>query len=316
MKLQTQIAVQKQRHNQIDYDSNLLLLGSCFSDSIYAKLSYFKFNAFANPLGIQFHVYGIERLITRAINKNYFTEDELCNSDGMFYSFDAHSKWNTNSAEKMCNRLNVQLDLTNTWLKTASHVLITLGTAWVYRHIEKDKVVSNCHKVPQKQFLKELLSVNEISESLNGILELVRSINSNVAFVYTVSPVRHLKDGFVENNRSKAHLLASIHKVVNPRNRCYYFPSFEIQMDELRDYRFYETDMLHPNQLAIDIIWKRFTEAWLTDEALEVKEKVDLIQKALLHKPFNSNSKKHLAFMANVELKIKHIQDKFPQIRF
>ncbi|MBO3117729.1 GSCFA domain-containing protein [Winogradskyella sp. DF17] len=316
MKLQTQISVQKQRHNQIDYESKLLLLGSCFSENIYAKLSYFKLNAFANPLGIQFHVYGIERLISRAINKTYFTKDELCNSDGIFYSFDAHSKWNADSADQLCNTLNTQLDITNTWLRTATHLVITLGTAWVYRHLDKDSIVSNCHKVPQKQFLKELLSVNELSESLDGILELVRNINPNVTFIYTVSPVRHLKDGFVENNRSKAHLLASIHKVVNPRNRSYYFPSYEIQMDELRDYRFYETDMLHPNQLAIDIIWKRFTEAWLTNEAIEVKEKVDVIQKGFKHRPFQPSSKSYSEFKDSLSLKVKDLQDEFPQIRF
>lgn len=316
MKLQTQIKIQPQNHNSIDYESKILLLGSCFSDNIYDKLSYFKFNALANPFGIQFHAIGIEKLITRAINRDYFSEDELCSRNGLHYSFDAHSSYSAESADVLVKDLNTQLDSTNDWIRSASHVVITLGTSWVYRYIETDSIVSNCHKLPQKQFAKELLSVDTVRESIDAIIELVRSVNSNVSFIFTVSPIRHLKDGFIENNRSKAHLLTAIHQIVNHRNKCYYFPSYEIQMDELRDYRFYKEDMLHPSTIAVDIIWDYFTQSWISGEVYNAMNRVDAIQKGLLHKPFNAQSSKHLQFLENLKNNMENLKKEFPQITF
>ena len=316
MNLQTNIKFEKQPHHQIDYTSSLMLLGSCFSENIGSKLTYHKFQSEVNPFGILFHPVAIENLITRSINEDFYSEEELVHQNEIYSCFDAHSKLNDLSKEQLLQNVNTHLSETLDQVKSASHIIITLGTAWVYRHIATDKIVANCHKIPQKQFLKELLSVEDIVASLDSIIALVRSVNPKVNFIFTVSPVRHLKDGFVENNRSKAHLLSAIHQVVEPRKQLFYFPSYEIMMDELRDYRFYNQDMIHPNDLAIDYIWETFKTIWLAEDAVEISEKIASIQTKKAHRPFNPNSEAHQKFLANLQLEIGQIQKEFPHVKF
>jgi hypothetical protein len=201
-------------------------------------------------------------------------------------------------------------------INASTHIIITLGTAWVYRYIATDKIVANCHKIPQKQFQKELLSINDIVASLENIIALIRSLNPKVNFIFTVSPVRHLKDGFVENNRSKSHLLSAIHQIVEPRKQMFYFPSYEIMMDELRDYRYYNQDMIHPNNVALEYIWEKFKAVWLTEDAIGISLKLANIQTKKAHRPFNPNSDAHQKFLANLQLEIEDIQKEFPHIKF
>ena len=314
MNLQTKIKLEKQSKNQIDYNSNVLLFGSCFSENVGKKLDYFKFQNFQNPFGILFHPKAIEAIISNAIkNKKYYNEDVFLNNE-QWHCFDAHSKLSQTSREDLINQLNEQIYITASKLKTASHIVITLGTAWVYRDIKTDAIVANCHKVPQKQFKKELLSVESITNSLKNILSLIKSVNYNASVVFTVSPIRHTKDGFVENTQSKAHLITAIHQVVS--NQSFYFPSYEIMMDELRDYRFYKEDMIHPNQLAINYIWDKFKTVWISDESFKVMGEVGVIQKGLQHKSFNAQSKSHQEFLQKLEIKKTHIQSQFPNIIF
>ena len=218
------------------------------------------------------------------------------------------------SKEDLILKLNEQNDLTSSKLKTASHILITLGSAWVYRDIKTDSIVANCHKVPQKHFNKELLSVEEITKSLRNLLSLISGVNNNVAVVFTVSPIRHIKDGFLENTLSKAHLVTAIHQVID--NKSFYFPSYEIMMDELRDYRFYNEDMIHPNQLAINYIWEKFKIVWVSDDSFKTMEEVDVVQKALQHIPFNTKSQAHQKFIQNLETKKVKLQTLFPHVEF
>ncbi len=316
MKLQTQIPLQTQQHNQIDYNSKIVLLGSCFSENIGEKFNYFKFQACINPFGILFHPLAIENLITRSISKEYYTEEDLYFHNEQWCCLDVHSKLNKTSKEELLKVINTQIDATYQELINASHVVITLGTSWVYRHIASDSIVANCHKLPQKQFLKELLSLEQITESLSAIVSLVKSINPKVAFLFTVSPVRHLKDGFVENTQSKAHLIAAIHNVVDPRKHLYYFPSYEIMMDELRDYRFYTADMLHPNNVAIDYIWEKFKTVWLTEEGLKTSEIVASIQAKNAHRPFNATSQAHQEFLFKLQSEIDVLCTKYSHISF
>ena len=201
-------------------------------------------------------------------------------------------------------------------MQEASHVIITLGTAWTYRHIETDMLVANCHKVPQKQFLKEILSVEEVAASVENCIVLLKSINPKITVLFTVSPVRHLKDGFVENQRSKAHLLAGIHQHVSKRHLVHYFPSYELMLDELRDYRFYADDMIHPNALAVNYIWEKFQHAWISHESEQTMTEIDTIQKGLAHKPFNPDSTQHQEFLAKLHAKIDQLQQKNPNIIF
>ena len=220
------------------------------------------------------------------------------------------------SKAELLNILNKNTKATHQYINNSTHIIITLGTAWVYRHIEKDQVVANCHKVPQKQFVKELLSVETISQTLQAIISLINSVNKKASIIFTVSPIRHLKDGFLENARSKAHLIAAIHEVVEPRNQLHYFPSYELMMDELRDYRFYDEDMIHPNSIAINYIWEKFRIVWIAEDASKTMEVVDEIQKGLLHRPFNKNSEAHQQFLQNLKIKQELLQTQFPKIEF
>ncbi|WP_341220477.1 GSCFA domain-containing protein [Polaribacter atrinae] len=316
MQFQTKIPPKKQTRNFIDYNSKILLLGSCFSENIGNKLSYYKFQTYQNPFGILFHPKAIENSITNAINEKVYTEEDLIFQNERWHCFNAHSSLSAPDKNELLNNLNSAILSTNKNLKEASHLIITLGTSWVYRFIETDTIVANCHKVPQKKFLKELLTVDEISESLEAIIVLLKSINKNIHILFTVSPVRHLKDGFIENTQSKAHLITAIHTVISSRENTYYFPSYEIMMDELRDYRFYAEDMIHPNKTAINYIWERFNETWFSEGSKLTMQEIETIQKGILHRPFNKNSAQHQQFLQNLALKKKTIQSKFPFISF
>jgi hypothetical protein len=314
MNFRTNIQLQKER-NQIDYNSKLLLIGSCFSENIYQKLNYFRFNAFSNPFGILFNPIAIENLITNAINLKEYLEKDIFQLNERWHCFEAHSDLSSSDKNKLLQNLNEAILATNKKIKNSTHLIITLGTSWVYRFIETDAIVGNCHKVPQKKFLKELLSVNKIAASLENMSALIKDVNPTINIIFTVSPVRHLKDGFVENSQSKAHLLTAIHQVVKPSRIEVYFPSYEIMLDDLREYRFYNSDMIHPNETAISYIWEQFQHVWIDGKTSSIMKEVDSIQKGLAHKPFNPNSKQHKQFLASLQTKIRDLQKKY-QISF
>ncbi|TVZ57619.1 GSCFA family protein [Flavobacteriaceae bacterium MAR_2010_105] len=316
MKLQTEILLQAQPNNQIDYHSKICLVGSCFAEHIGQKLDYFKFQNDLNPFGILFHPLAIENLITVALNEKDYTEKDIFFHNEQWHCYEVHSKLSSASKEELLNTLNNCVKLTHQYIKEATHVILTLGTSWVYRYIETDTIVANCHKMPQKKFTKELLTVPEVSESLEATISLIRSINANATIIFTVSPVRHLKDGFIENTQSKSHLIAAIHEHIQPRQRVHYFPSYEIMMDQLRDYRFYAEDMLHPNQTAIDFIWEQFKQVWIGKETSKYMDEVDTIQKGMLHRPFHPNSEAHHLFLQNLEQKKQDLSRQFLQIKF
>lgn len=313
MQLQTKIPLAKVE-DQIDYDSRLLLLGSCFAENMGDKLTYFKLQGTQNPFGILFHPQAIENLISRAVRRQAYLPDEVFFLNERWQCFDAHSDLSATSQEELLQNLNAGLDTTLSQIREATHIIITLGTAWAYRNKKSGQFVANCHKVPQKEFSKELIPVAFIVESLGNIMELVGSVNQNVEFVFTISPVRHLKDGFVENQRSKAHLLTAVHALLDTRRD--YFPAYEIMMDELRDYRFYDTDMIHPNPLAIDYIWEKFKYVWISETAYPVMEKVAEIQKGLVHRPFAPESGGHRQFLAKQQQKIKDLREEYPFMKF
>ena len=314
MNFRTNIQLKPER-NQIDYDSKLLLFGSCFSENISKKLSYFKFNTVSNPFGILFNPIAIEHLITNAINLKKYTDSDIFQLNERWHSFDAHSDLSAIEKNELLQNLNTQISSTNKQISEASHIIITLGTAWVYRFIENDTIVGNCHKIPQKKFLKELLSTEEITASIENITTLVKSINPTVNITFTVSPVRHLKDGFVENAQSKSHLLTAIHQITSVKNKLHYFPSFEIMLDDLRDYRFYAKDMVHPNETAIEYIWEQFKIVWIDEKASSIMKEVETIQKGLTHKPFNPTSQQHQQFLFKLKDKKNRLFEQY-QIQF
>jgi len=304
MNFRTQIPTTK-THNQFDYDSNLLLLGSCFTENIGNQFEYFKFQNSINPFGILFNPKAIEKLITDSINQKEYSDADVFFYNERWHCFNVHSDLSNTSKEVLLQNLNAAILATYQQLNNSTHLIITLGTAWVYRQIESDMIVANCHKIPQKKFLKELLSVDEVTASLENIIALVKSVNPTIEFIFTVSPVRHLKDGFTENSFSKAHLISAIHQVVAPRNHTNYFPSFEIMMDDLRDYRFYKSDMVHPNETAINYIWEHFKNTWVSKNCFELMDEIDTIQKGLAHRPFNETSEQHQQFLTNLRSKME-----------
>ena len=316
MQLQTKISLKPQPYNQIDYNSKIVLLGSCFTENIGSKLNYFKFQNFINPFGILFHPIAIENLLINAVNKKVYSEDEIFLNNERWHSFDTHSALSANSKEEILSSLNKATTTAHKEISESTHIIITLGTAWVYRFIETDQIVSNCHKVSQKKFLKELMSIDEIVENLASIVAMIKSINAKASILFTVSPVRHIKDGIIENSQSKSHLIAALHQIIEPRNNVHYFPSYEIMMDELRDYRFYKEDMLHPNQTAIEYIWEQFDKVWIAESAKKTMQIVETIQKGLNHKTLNPNSQEHQKFSDNLKLKIAELQKGFPSITF
>jgi hypothetical protein len=322
MKLQTQIPLEKQTDNQIDYQSKILLLGSCFVENIGNKLEYFKFQSLQNPFGILFHPKAIERLIYNAFHKKTYSEEDIFFHNEQWHCYDAHSKLSNPSKDQLLKSLNRNLDITAQQLQNSSHIVITLGTAWVYKHHKSNLPVANCHKVPQKEFKKELLSVEEVIDSLKLMVSQIHHINPNATIIFTVSPVRHIKDGFIENSQSKAHLITAIHNFLSHRRSrdiqemYFYFPSYEIMLDELRDYRFYAEDMLHPNKTAVNYIWEKFQYVWLSNESQEIMNEVEIVQNGMAHRPFNPNSDAHQKFLQQLESKKQHLQIKFPNITF
>tara|TARA_B110000211_G_scaffold11170_1_gene11744 strand:+ start:1380 stop:2330 length:951 start_codon:yes stop_codon:yes gene_type:complete len=315
MKLTTPIKLSRQ-NPPINYSSKVLLLGSCFAQNMGAKLEYYKFQQCTNPFGILFHPVAIEKLITRAVNQIWFTSKDVFLQNEQWHCFLAHSKLSNTSEEDLISALNLALEKLRFSLLEASHVVFTFGTAWVYKHLEKDTIVANCHKVPQKEFVKQLLSPDDVSDVLLGIETKLRTINPTCSIINTVSPVRHIKDGLLANSRSKAHLIAGVQEIVSPEKLNYYFPSYEIMMDELRDYRYYKEDLIHPNETAIYLIWEKFLSSWVASETFEIQKKIAVIQNGLLHIPFNEHSKAHIHFKKDLETKISEIKEQLPWATF
>lgn len=320
MKFRTSVPIIEQEP-KIDHSSKILLLGSCFVENIGEKLDYYQFQNLRNPFGIFYHPGAIGDFLKKVAKGYKYEEKDVFFYNEQWHCFDAHSCLNSFSKEELLFKLNEGIQNTHAFIENATHIVLTFGTSWYYKEVISGVSVANCHKLPGKNFNKQLLNFNEIENIINSTLQSLLTINTKVKIIFTVSPVRHLKDGFVENQQSKAHLLSGIHQFIttirgtNP-DVCFYFPAYEIMLDELRDYRFYKEDMLHPNSLAIDYIWSHFTEAWVAKKAVELFRSIEVIHKGLAHKPFNENSEKHQLFLKNLDAKIHQLKYKIPTSKF
>ncbi|WP_299683802.1 GSCFA domain-containing protein [uncultured Dokdonia sp.] len=322
MKLQTNIPLQP-ASKQFGYEESVLLLGSCFAENIGNTLLDNKFQAVVNPYGILFHPLAIERVLQDVYNSTASIEETIFELDGIWKSFIAHSQLNSSSRAALVDKLTEAKEQLAKSIAKASHIFITLGTAWVYQHKETGIAVANCHKVPQKEFVKGILPIEETEASLKRQCAIIQEINPKATIVFTVSPVRHLKDGFVENMRSKAHLISAVHEVCEIKG-VQYFPAYELMMDELRDYRFYATDMLHPSQQAIEYIWEKFLEVYAgvyaepsrSTKAKTTLKEVQSIRQGLSHRPFNASSEQHQEFLRKLRIRIETLQQEYPHIEF
>jgi|SRR5690554_155842 len=316
MQLQTIVPI-KPLKNTVTYNAKIISIGSCFAVNMSKQFQNFQFQNTINPLGILFHPVAILRLIDFAVNNKIFDEKDVFLHNEIWSCFDAHSDLNEIEQKDLLFQLNQKTKNFKKDLIEATHCILTFGTAWVYRNKSSNQLVANCHKLPQNQFDKELLSIEDCQTTIFEIEKNIRKLNPEIQIIYTLSPVRHIKDGFVENQQSKAHLISSLQTHLNQNANCnYYFPSYEIMMDELRDYRFYAKDLIHPNELAVEYIWRKFVEYCIDTQEYPTMKMVDEVQKGLAHRPFNPYSDGYQYFLEALAEKIDLLLEKYPFMNF
>ncbi len=292
------------RHPQpIDHSASIVLLGSCFSQHIGDRLAYYGFDTLVNPFGTLFNPYSMAVLVEKSVAQNFLPSD----ISGT-YSYLAHSDCNGYNAASTLKNLQRAGTTLQHKLATSSHLIITLGTAWVYKLKENGSIVANCHQQPQQLFNKELLSIEDIVTALKKMEAAARVAAPDIKMIYTLSPVRHIKDGMVENTRSKSRLHEAIQQHCQ-QTSGYYFPAYEILMDELRDYRFYDRDMLHPNDIAVDYVWARFRESVINTSTTPAINAIEKYRKLHAHRPKNKATHE-----MQVKEALQKLQTKFPSI--
>ena len=287
----------------IDYQTNVLLIGSCFAEHLFSYLNDRKYKALLNPCGISFNPVSISNSLYYRLGMLEFGEQEVQQSNGRHFHYDFHSQFSGTSLEEIKSNITDQLYL-HKKAPNPDVIVLSLGTSYVYELIERGEIVNNCHKVPQSKFKKSILSFEQILETLSLMIENACNVNSRVKFILTVSPVRHVKDGLLENNRSKSRLLLACEALENKFPDVHYFPSYEILMDDLRDYRFYKSDMIHPNKDAVDYIMQHFENKFMESSEIDIRNEVMKVQRSLEHRPFNRKSLEHQKFLTDLKEKI------------
>lgn len=315
MEFRTQILPEELKH-KINYQKPCISIGSCFAVNIGEKLLASKFNILINPFGIIYNPVSIANAVIRLAQCQYYNEQELICFNRKFLSIDHHGEFSSTDKNECLDKINAAILKTHTALKNTSHLFITFGTAWVYKYIPRNKIAANCHKIPQKEFEKTILSSEEMISELQKAIYECRKLNNSVHVVFTLSPVRHLNDGFVENQLSKSVLHFAIQQIISKTENCSYFPAYEIMMDDLRDYRFYKEDMLHPNETAIQYIWEKFCHTSIEKKSLAVLPKIEEIRKAVQHRPFSKHSEEYKKFALACLQKIELVKKDFPEICF
>jgi hypothetical protein len=298
----------------IKYEDNLLSMGSCFAQNIAQKLQDIFYNVSINPFGTLYNPVSIRNSLGLLLNKYEFQEEDLFFHNGLWNSFQHHSSFSSPSIEETLEHINIELIKTRTRLKKSNTLLITLGTAWVYELRKDNKVVSNCHKLPANRFRRKRLSVKEIVDSLGPLFEYLKESNPALNIILTVSPIRHLKDGFTENQISKSTLLLAVQELVQKARFIHYFPAYEIMMDDLRDYRYYADDLVHPSGLAIEYIWEAFANNYLEEQEVSLRKNINKLQKAIQHRSFNPTSNGHQKFIEQQLKNIQKIKTKIPSL--
>ena len=291
MKFRTEIDINPWGY-PITYDNNIVTLGSCFADAIAKRLCNYKFKVSASPTGILFNPESIAFMV-ELMSEGYTIKDEdIIERDGSYYSYLFHSSITGNSHDEAKANMQLALDQGAEALRHANHIIITLGTAWRYRHIETNRIVANCHKQPAANFSRELMSVEDICAALESIVNA-----TSARITLTVSPVRHIGEGMEDNSLSKALLRVATDIVCKRHSeRVNYFPSYEILIDDLRDYRFYGNDLIHPSEMAVDYIAEKFFEAALSSDTKQKITRVEKIVQAANHRPMNPHSEKYHSF--------------------
>ncbi|WP_029903567.1 GSCFA domain-containing protein [Prevotella sp. 10(H)] len=299
---------------KISHRSRILMLGSCFIENIGKQLIRNKFNVNLNPFGVLYNPQSISQALRLLMEKKRFAEEDIFEYKGLYHSFYHHSTFSDTDKNRCLGKINSGLEKSSQDLYSADILFITFGTSYVFRSKEKDMVVGNCHKLPASDFDRYRLSVKDIVADWESLIKQLRQINPSLQIIFTVSPIRHMKDGAHENQLSKATLLLAIDELMKKGDSLHYFPSYEIVLDELRDYRFYYDDMVHPNFTAIKYIWERFSNTYFEAETYPVVEEWNKIYLALNHRPFNTETDEYKHFLRQTLLKLKAFDEKYPYI--
>ena len=265
---------------QIAHQDKILMAGSCFSQHIGDRLLDNKWQVLINPLGNIFNPYSIFKIL-----RGEFDPEQIIEVSGRFSHWDAHGDVSFPSRDELVSFINTKGREIGKWTTESDWIIVTLGTAFVYEYLPSGQIVANCHKVPQSNFRKRLMSDQEIIENFNSAREQVRKANPKTRWLFTVSPVKHLNDGITENHISKGILLKAVYDLVRQHENVYYFPAYELVTDVLRDYRFYEKDMAHPNALAVEFVWEKFLESVISEDGKKFILRWKHIRQALNHKP-------------------------------
>jgi hypothetical protein len=318
----------------ITHQHKILSIGSCFTEHIGGALKNLKFEVLQNPNGILFDPASVCSSLISYIQNKQYSDNDLFQQNEVWQSWQHHSRFSSIDKEKVLTSINQSQSAAHNFLKEADWLIITLGTSFSYRLIKEENSLSsnaiifnkiesedgtpvaNCHRAPAKWFHKHLMTAAEIIEAFDNAIHQLFYFNKKVNIIFTISPVRHIRDGVVENNRSKARLIEAVHHLVNKFDRLFYFPAYELVIDVLRDYRFYSEDMVHPNYLATDFVLEKFLKTYTTEETQTIIGEIKKILIARKHKPSHPTTEAHKKFLqANVE-KLKSLQQQYPAINF
>ena len=315
MNLQTKITVAAPDF-LIDYNSRLMMLGSCFAGNMGSKFSYYKFDVDVNPCGIIYNPLSVANVLRLIVEGKQFEKSDLRQVGGKWVSLYHHGAFSSTDPDECLRRINDRLTKATGELRTLDLLVITWGTAWVYRYTRENIVVSNCHKIPSQEFERSRLSVEDIVKEYLVLIGRLREINPGLRILFTVSPIRHWKDGAHGNQLSKATLLLAIDRLREELQHVYYFPAYEIVLDELRDYRFYADDMLHMSGFTVDYIWERFLYSFISPEVLGLMNQIGRVNKGVAHRPFDPQSEEYHRLVKKMLAEIAMISRSYPMIDF
>lgn len=302
---------------QLSHADRLMSLGSCFATGMGERLADAKFRCDVNPFGVLYNPSSISAALRRMMSGKLYEQKDLFFFGECWHSPMHHGDFSSPDAEETLRRINERISRAHKEIFRLNRLLLTFGTAWVYRQEDTGRIVANCHKQPEQCFDRRRLSVEEIVADYTTLLTRLLARNLGMRVLFTVSPIRHVRDGMHANQLSKATLLLAIDRLQQTfPDHVFYFPAYELVLDELRDYRFYAQDMVHPSEVAVDYVWKRFTQACFPPETLRIIEESETIRKALAHKPFHPESETYKRFLGQIVLKIDRLNGKYPYLDF
>lgn len=302
---------------QLTHTHRLMLFGSCFAAHIGARLTGAKFRCNVNPYGVLYNPLSISAALREISEGKIYTQDDLFFFRECWHSPMHHGDFSSPSKEEALKAINERIASAHEHIFQSDYLLLTFGTAWVYEQRETGRIVGNCHKQPEKCFTRRRLTVDEIVQDYTSLLSELLARNPRLKVLFTVSPIRHVRDGMHANQLSKATLLLAIDQLQAAfPEHAFYFPAYELVLDELRDYRFYAEDMVHPSEVAVQYVWERFSSACFPPETLQVIEESENIRRALAHKPFQPDSEEYKRFLGQIVLKIDRLNGKYPYLDF